>query len=92
MEQPAMTLDIRDELDAWIKLDDDPAVTETCRRARLAIARAEAFNMTLVRYVLGMIDTTEKSGAPTKDTLIYCCKLMLKQAAEASDQVGKPVQ
>jgi hypothetical protein len=83
-----VSLDIREELDSWIDLDDDPAVTATCRRARASIARAEAYNLSLMRHLYGLIATVKKAGAPDAATLLYICELMLREALEAAERAG----
>lgn len=54
---------------------------------KIALARAQAFNATIVRYIYALIETTKKLGTPGKQTLIKACETALREAHLAGASV-----
>ena len=56
----------------------------------VALKRAQAYNETLTRHVLALIETVEQRGAPNASTLIAACERALRSAYEAGDAAATP--
>jgi hypothetical protein len=57
----------------------------------LALRRAQAFNESLSRHVMALMETTRKAGAPNAPTLIKACEQMLRAAWKAGNEAGEPL-
>lgn len=54
----------------------------------VALKRAQAYNETLTRHVLALIETVEQRGAPNGPTLIAACEGMLRAAFQEGEEAA----
>ena len=60
--------------------------------AVVALAAAQAYNRTLSRHVLALIETARAKGAPDVATLTAACELALRNSFSAGEQARRDAE